>query len=46
MHPAVPPGYWRRHALRREIEATREAPSGGWGVISQPDAREGQAGQP
>jgi hypothetical protein len=30
--------------MHREIEATREAPSGGWSVINQPDAREGQAG--
>jgi hypothetical protein len=30
--------------MHREIEATREAPSGGWSVISQLDAREGQAG--
>jgi len=32
--------------MHREIEATREAPSGGWSVTSQPDAREGQAGPP
>ena len=30
--------------MRREIDATREAPRGGWSVTSQPDAREGQAG--
>ncbi len=30
--------------VHREIDATREAPSGGWGVTSQPEAREGQAG--
>jgi len=30
--------------MRREIDATRETPIGGWGVTSQPDAREGQAG--
>ena len=30
--------------MRREIDATRETPIGGWGVASQPDAREGQAG--
>ena len=30
--------------MHREIDATREAPSGGWSVTSQPDAREGQAG--
>ena len=30
--------------MRREIDATREAPLGGWSVTSQPDAREGQAG--
>jgi len=30
--------------MRREIDATRETPIGGWGRASQPDAREGQAG--
>jgi hypothetical protein len=30
--------------MHREIDATREALRGGWGVTSQPDAREGQAG--
>jgi hypothetical protein len=29
---------------RREIVATREALRGGWGVTSQPESREGQAG--
>jgi RNA-directed DNA polymerase len=30
--------------MQRGIDATREAPRGGWGVTSQPDAREGQTG--
>jgi hypothetical protein len=30
--------------VHREIVATREAPRGGWGVTSQPESREGQAG--
>ena len=29
MHRQVPPGYWRQHAWKRGMDATREALSGG-----------------
>src|SRR5437588_665307 len=39
--PAVPPGYWRRHACQRRVDATREIRKGG--CVTQLEAREGQA---
>jgi len=40
--PVVPPGYRRRHVCPGRSSATRETPGGG--CVTQPDAREGQAG--
>src|SRR5436305_10420696 len=40
--PAIPPGYGRRHVCTGRSDATRETP--GSGCVTQPDAREGQAG--
>ena len=41
MHRRVPPGYWRQHAWKRGMDATREALAGGHGTC-QLTAREGQ----
>jgi len=44
VHFAIPPGYWRQHAHKRKIDATREAPLRGQG-IDQPAAGAGRAGR-
>ena len=41
-HRSVPPGYWRRHVRKRDVVATREAPS--VACTGQPGIREDQLG--
>ena len=44
VHSAIPPGYWRQHAYKRETDATREAPC----VVEcndQPEAGDGWSGR-
>jgi hypothetical protein len=40
VHPDIPPGYWRWHAYKRDVDATREAHHV-IGREDQPAAREG-----
>ena len=42
-HRQVPPGYWRQHAWKRGVDATREALSGGVARANR-TAREGRVG--
>ena len=44
-HRPVPPGYWRRHAWKREMDATREALAVAWHAPTDSPRGSGRAVQ-